>query len=221
MPARVATVRRRIRTPVLVASVVLSCASVRAFGQTTVNAASPVGHGSAGAGVFVDLTGDANRVGSQDGTVIPLWMAYGWVFAAPRFSVGAEFVTLGTTETNNSSASTKVVTRTTDRSSAFYGVGRFRAISATRLNVDVVGGMGFQRTAVSLEEITPTPTEFPFDSELHLTYVVGADAPISVSRHFLVSPFARLYFLRGKGNRSEASTSSTAFAVGVTAGVAW
>jgi hypothetical protein len=50
----------------------------------------------------------------------------------------------------------------------------------------------------------------------------GADAPIPVAPHFVVSPFTRLYFLRGyPQSRGEQSSAQTAFAVGVTAGVKW
>jgi len=212
------TSRRRLQSFVGFALFLLF-ASSQASGQTAASAASSVGHGSAGGGVFIDLSGDDARLGSHDGVVGPLWFVYGSVFVAQRVALGVELATLGSQEAATG------VSQHSEAASAIYGVIRVRAVQSTRLNLDVVGGLGRQN-AHSDYTVTSSASGAALlqvvNDYNYWMYALGADAPISVAPHFVVSPFARVYLLSGWPQSPQAlSREFTAFAVGVTAGVKW
>jgi hypothetical protein len=206
--------------------VVLLVASTPVFAQSEATHLSQPGSGSVGGSIFWDLSGEYERLGSKDGTVGPLWNVYGTVFVTPRIAFGAELSTLGTREISNFNPSVGDY-RYLSRSTALYGVARVRVVRRALVSVDALGGIGgqFAHREYHFSAVTgssqPAPSNTS-DGVTYLSYVVGAEMPIAVARHISVSPYARVYFLRGLPHQpTEQPAWYTGIGTGMTAAFRW
>jgi len=178
--------------------------------------------------VFIDWSGDEPRLASHDGVVGPLWFVYGSVFVAPRVALGVELATLGSQEATDQYAvvgGPTILTQHSEAASAIYGVIRVRAVKSTRVDLDFLAGLGRQNAHYDYTVTSSAPGAVPAqggNEYNYWMYALGADAPISIAPHVVVSPFTRVYLLRRyTQTREETSSGFAAFAVGVTAGVKW
>jgi len=218
----------RLRVALLLAALIVI--PVPLFAQNKDLPASPVGHGSAGGGIFFAATTDeASRVRfpdtGSDSDQGARWLIYGSVFVARHFAVGMEYAPLGTVIGRYDAVCCVMVD--SEEESVLYGTGRFSTNRPGRLNLDVVGGIGvlFQHreTSGNLRFGPSSAATAAVDDRTDLCLVLGADVPISVAPHVVVSPIARLYFLDRKtiDTANVTASSSTRFMVGVIAGVKW
>jgi hypothetical protein len=183
---------------------------------------SQPGTGSVGGSIFWDLSGDYERLGSKDGTVGPLWLVYGTVFVTPRIAIGAEYSTLGTMETSVSNSLIGSIDGL-GKSTAFYGVARVRVVRRAQVSLDALGGIGgqFSHREFHYTSASGTPTDSS-DSVNYLSYLAGAEMPIAVARHVSVSPYGRLYFLRGLPHQlTDPASWNTGIGAGMTVAFRW
>ena len=208
----------------------LSCVPDRSSGQTAAAAPSPAGHGSAGGGLILGATADeANRVRfpdtSGDGDQGSLWVLSGHVFVSRHVAVGMEYVTLGTV--NGRTDPVCCVMLDSENERVIYGTGRFSSARPGRVNLDLVGGVGIlsqhRRTSVSDRWNPGVAATVTVDDREDPCFVLGADVPIRIASHFVVSPIVRLYFLERKtiDTLTVTATSPRRLVFGVTAGVKW
>jgi hypothetical protein len=204
--------------------------SVPLFAQTKTPATSPAGHGSAGGGVFFAATHDeAHRVrfpdASSDSAEGPRWLVYGSVFVARHISVGLEYAPLGTV--HGRSDTLCCISTDAEEESVLYGTGRYSTHKPGRFNLDVVGGVGIlvqhRETSFHFRFAPSSAATVTVDDRTDWCLVLGADAPISVAPHVVVSPIARVYFLSRKTIETldVTASSATRFMLGLTAGVKW
>lgn len=163
------------------------------------------------------------------------WIYAGEVSArvAPRVAIGAEAIDLGTATGETSGITFHSTGEQRER--ALVGLLRVRLIGRARVALDLVGGGGvlFQR---HLAETEPCFSRCP---ALHMTevtnrapaFLVGADVPIQVGRHFSIAAIGRYYSLkRGEHTATDPREpipwqfeyeSSSRIAVGASARVTW
>jgi len=183
-----------------------------------------------GAGV-APATNDAESRMRLGGNTSPLmWLIEGGARVAPRIGVGVEYVQPSTLTAETRGRSFDATGRQEER--LLTGLIRGRAWGSGRLAVDVVGGAGVlfqhheQRDAPCFSGCAVT-----VQNDLNRqapAFSLGADVPVRLAPHIGISGVVRFYALR-RGDTTAlpgtpwqfSYTSSTRFAVGVTARARW
>jgi hypothetical protein len=134
--------------------------------------------------------------GSDAPSRIRVWLLEAGVFRARRAAFGVEFIDLGTVQTRSDSAC--CYSRGAQDESALLGVVRTRVGDAGRLAFDAVGGIGtlFQHRDNTVGLRFPQSESTKTQSARSPAFTVGLDLPVFLSRHIVVTPLFRLYFLR-------------------------
>jgi hypothetical protein len=159
-----------------------------------------------------------------------MWLIEGGARVAPRIGIGVEFV-MPSTLTAETRGHTFDSTGTQDEQ-VLLGLIRGRAWATDRIAVDVLGGVGVlfqhheQRNAPCFTGCAVT-LQNDLDRRAP-AFSLGADVPVRLAPHVAVSGLVRIYALRRGDTTGRfdtpwqfAFTSSTRFAVGVTARARW
>jgi len=214
--------RSGVRTIVLAA--IMAWLLQPIYGQTAaVGSDAGPGHGWAGVGLFT-ATDDGKRVGRvvPDSTAGTMWTVDAAVFVADRIAVGVDALTLGTVTGSQSMACCWLANQ--EKETAVLASGRWRTVRRRRIALDAIGGIG----AVFQHRDTQSGSQYPrtaiskVESGRSPAFELGIDVPLSLGRHVVISPLARLLFLqRDQTNAHVPVESSAPFAVGFIAGVIW
>jgi len=207
MPVGVRCPRSAVRRVSLFALIVAAVA-VSASAQNQGAAGSSSGRGAAGGGLLWEVA--TQHYDTQIDSWLDkglLWNVYGWAFVGGRVAIGGEMTTLA--------ARRSETWRFSKKDLVIHAIVRVRAVRGRRVSFDLVGGAGPQ---YHFQDSTDSSS---LGGNSYLTFSVGADAPIAVTSHFVVSPFTRLFFLDRERTRYESSTSWRSFTAGVSAGVQW
>lgn len=218
--------------PVFVVGVLLVCPGAPVHAQTAEADAVPLPRAFVGTGLG-PATSDAEsrmRLFGEGSSLI--WFLEGGVAVTTRVGVGVEFARPTTVSAVTSGRSFHASGRQKER--VLVGLLRVRAFGFHRLALDVVGGAGllFQH-----HELRFAPCFSGCDDTTRETldrrapaFALGADVPLRLSRHFLVSGLVRYYALRRGEHVTEMPVlvpwqyewkSSTRLAVGISGRAGW